>query len=118
MIYPVGTKLTCLVTSATFTVYRSNESVTHYSGSACTGDCATDQIPEMFAVELPTVEEATAALDARGEPWDALRPMLTPEELVGYLKGTAIACIAKGIDKSDIENAIVALRGLIELQGE
>jgi hypothetical protein len=47
-----------------------------------------------------------------------LQHWLTPEELRGYMKGTAIAYLARERDKGgdiDIEKAMHTLQGLLEL---
>lgn len=52
------------------------------------------------------------------QPWEVLRSWLTPEEFRGYMKGTAIAYLAREMDKGgmqDIEKATHTLQGLIEL---
>lgn len=52
------------------------------------------------------------------QPWEVLRAWLTPEEFRGYMKGTAIAYLAREQDKGkdvDIEKAMHTLQGLLEL---
>ena len=52
------------------------------------------------------------------QPWSVLRAWLTPEEFRGYMKGTAIAYLAREKDKGgmvDIEKATHTLQGLVEL---
>lgn len=54
------------------------------------------------------------------QPWEVLRRWLTPEEFRGYMKGTAIAYLAREQDKGgmlDIKKATHTLRGLTELLG-
>jgi len=53
------------------------------------------------------------------QPWEVLRRWLTPEEFRGYMKGTAIAYLAREKDKGgtqDVEKAMHTLQGLIELE--
>ena len=51
------------------------------------------------------------------QPWTALQAWLTPEEFRGYLKGTAIAYLAragaKGPEREDVEKAAHTLEHLI-----
>lgn len=52
------------------------------------------------------------------QPWEVLRRWLTPEEFRGYMKGTAVAYLARELDKGgmqDIEKAMHTLQGLIDL---
>lgn len=54
------------------------------------------------------------------QPWEVLRHWLTPEEFRGYMKGTAIAYLAREQDKGgmlDIKKAGHTLQGLVELLG-
>lgn len=54
------------------------------------------------------------------QPWEVLRRWLTPEEFRGYMKGTAIAYLAREQDKGgmlDIRKAGHTLQGLVELLG-
>lgn len=132
MQYKTGTKLTCRDTGAVFIVYNSNESLTHYRNATETGDCHTDQVAEIFEVDggpLPTVAEALSVLQIQEggdhykklgayQPWEVLRAWLTPEEFRGYMKGTAIAYLAREQDKGgdlDIKKATHTLQGLLEL---
>lgn len=53
------------------------------------------------------------------QPWEVLRRWLTPEEFRGYMKGQAIAYLARERDKGgddDIAKAEHYLAGLRELQ--
>jgi len=53
------------------------------------------------------------------QPWEVLRQWLTPEEFRGFMKGTAIAYLARERSKGgmqDIEKAAHTLQGLIELE--
>lgn len=55
------------------------------------------------------------------QPWEVLRAWLTPEEFRGYMKGQAIAYLARERDKGgdeDIAKAAHYLRGLLELGGD
>lgn len=54
------------------------------------------------------------------QPWEVLRHWLTEEEFRGYMKGTAIAYLARERDKggdTDIQKALHTLQGLAELTG-
>ncbi|WP_372362889.1 DUF3310 domain-containing protein [Xanthomonas sp. NCPPB 1325] len=54
------------------------------------------------------------------QPWEVLRHWLTEEEFRGYMKGTAIAYLARERDKGgdiDIHKALHTLQGLAELTG-
>jgi hypothetical protein len=55
------------------------------------------------------------------QPWEVLKRWLTPEEFRGYMKGTAIAYLARERDKGgmlDIRKAAHTLQGLAEMAGE
>lgn len=55
------------------------------------------------------------------QPWEVLAKWLTPDELRGFGKGTAIAYLARERDKGgtlDIEKAIHTLQLYLELSGE
>lgn len=52
------------------------------------------------------------------QPWEVLKRWLTPEEFRGYMKGTAIAYLARERDKGadrDVRKATHTLEALIEL---
>jgi hypothetical protein len=52
------------------------------------------------------------------QPWQVLRTWLTPEELRGYAKGTAVAYLAREQDKGgreDIKKAVHTLQLYLEL---
>lgn len=52
------------------------------------------------------------------QPWQVLQAWLTPAEFRGYMKGTAIAYLARELDKGrdlDIDKAIHTLQGYMEL---
>jgi len=132
--YKNGTKLTDRESGAVFVVYNSNESLTHYQGATGKGDAKTSEIAVIFEVDgapLPNVAEALSALDVQEggdhykklgayQPWEVLRRWLTPEEFRGYMKGTAIAYLAREQDKGgmlDIKKAGHTLQGLVELLG-
>ena len=54
------------------------------------------------------------------QPWAVLEKWLTPEELKGYAKGTAIAYLAREADKGgrlDIKKAVHTLELYLELTG-
>lgn len=53
------------------------------------------------------------------QPWEVLEKWLSPEELRGYFKGTAISYLARERGKGgdvDIEKAIHTLQGYLALQ--
>lgn len=53
------------------------------------------------------------------QPWEVLRRWLTPEEFHGYLKGSAIAYLARERDKGgneDIGKAMHTLQALLEFE--
>ena len=132
--YKNGTKLTDRETGDVFVVYNSNESITHYQGASGKGGIRTSEVAAIFEVDeapLPNVAEALSALDVQVggdhykklgayQPWEVLRRWLTPEEFRGYMKGTAIAYLARERDKGgvvDIRKAGHTLQGLVELLG-
>ena len=136
MIYKTGTKLTDRESGAVFVVYNSNESLTHYQGATGKGDVKTSEVETIFEVDgggaMGRPEAATvSALDVQEggdhykklgayQPWEVLRRWLTPEEFRGYMKGTAIAYLAREQDKGgmlDIRKAGHTLHGLVELMG-
>lgn len=134
MIYKTGTKITCKDDGRVFVVTESTKEVTKYRNSGTLGECPTALLADQFEVDgepMPTVTEALSALDAQeggdhykklGEyqPWEVLRRWLTPEEFRGYMKGTAIAYLAREQDKGgmlDIKKAGHTLQGLVELLG-
>lgn len=55
------------------------------------------------------------------QPWEVLRRWLTPEEFRGFMKGTAIAYLARERDKGglvDIEKGTHTLQAFIEFEQE
>lgn len=53
------------------------------------------------------------------QPWQVLKVWLTPEEFRGYMKGTAIAYLAREGNKGgilDIKKAAHTLQALIEME--
>lgn len=134
MIYKTGTKITCMDDGQVFVVTESTPEVTKYWNSRILGECPTALLADQFEVDgepLPTVAEALSALDVQEggdhykklgayQPWKVLRRWLTPEEFRGYMKGTAIAYLAREQDKGgmlDIKKAGHTLQGLVELLG-
>lgn len=139
MIYKQGTKLTCKETGAVFIVSGQNEHYTFYQGAAGRGECITAEVDVHFIVDASGVPEGptpapvpTSVLESQEggdhykklgqyQPWEVLRAWLTPEEFRGYMKGTAIAYLAREKDKGgmlDIRKGAHTLQGLIELLGE
>jgi len=121
MSYKIGTQLKCRESGETFTVYNSSASVTHYKGTTGDGDVETSEVLAVFEV----IETPASALDTQVggdyQPWEVLRHWLTPEEFRGYMKGTAIAYLAREQDKGgtlDIKKACHTLQGLLELGAE
>lgn len=134
MIYKTGTKITCKDDGQVFVVFESTPEVTKYRNAAISGECPTPLLADQFIVDgepLQTVAEALSALDTQVggdhykklgayQPWEVLRHWLTPEEFRGYMKGTAIAYLARERDKGgmqDISKAGHTLDGLVELLG-
>lgn len=132
MIYKTGTKITCKDDGTVFIITESTAEVTKYRGAGVSGDCPTELLADQFIVDgepLPTAAEALSALDVQEggdhykklgayQPWEVLRRWLTPEEFRGYMKGTAIAYLAREQDKGgmlDIRKAGHTLQGLVEL---
>ena len=132
MIYKTGTKITCKDDGQVFIVTESTAEVTKYRGPGTSGECPTPLLADQFEVDgapLPNVAEAMSALDVQEggdhykklgayQPWEVLRRWLTPEEFRGYMKGTAIAYLAREQDKGgmlDIRKASHTLHGLVEL---
>lgn len=113
MSYKTGTKITCKETGQVFAVTESTAKVTKYRGPGTSGECPTPLLADQFVVDgepLQTVAEAMSALDVQEggdhykklgayQPWEVLSRWLTPEEFRGYMKGTAIAYLAREQDK-------------------
>ena len=127
--YKNGTKLTDRESGAVFVVSGSNAEETQYQGASGRGTVKTSEVAALF--EVDGVAEALSALDTQVggdhykklgayQPWEVLRHWLTPEEFRGYMKGTAIAYLARERDKGgmqDISKAGHTLDGLVELLG-
>lgn len=128
MIYKSGTKLVDRESGAVFVVSASDAKETHYQGASGRGSAKTSEIAVIFEVDAP---EAASVLNIQEggdhykklgayQPWEVLRRWLTPEEFRGYMKGTAIAYLAREQDKGgmlDIKKATHTLQGLTELLG-
>lgn len=115
MIYRTVTKLTDRGTGDVFIVDKSDANFTSYQGAKGKGAVNTPEVSQVFIVDeggaMGRPEAATvSALDVQeggdhykklGEyqPWEVLRRWLTPEEFRGYMKGTAIAYLAREQDK-------------------
>lgn len=96
--------------------------------SSCTLPCKT-RATNFSAFEVAPPQVPPSALDTQVggdhykklgdyQPWEVLRHWLTPEEFRGYMKGTAIAYLARERDKGgmqDIAKAAHTLTGLTEL---
>lgn len=127
MQYKTGTKLTDRESGAVFVVSGTDATETYYQGASGRGTVKTSEVAALFEVDGEA--EALSALDTqvggdhykkRGayQPWEVLRHWLTPEEFRGYMKGTAIAYLARERDKGgmvDIRKAGHTLQGLVEL---
>ena len=95
MIYKSGTKLVDRESGAVFVVSASDAKETHYQGASGRGSAKTSEIAVIFEADAP-------------------------EEFRGYMKGTAIAYLAREQDKGgmlDIKKATHTLQGLTELLG-
>ena len=128
MQYKTGTKLTDRESGAVFVVSASDAKETHYQGASDRDSAKTSEIAVIFEVDAP---EAVSVLNIQEggdhykklgdyQPWEVLRRWLTPEEFRGYMKGTAIAYLAREQDKGgmlDIKKATHTLQGLTELLG-
>ena len=138
MIYKTGAKLIDRESGLVFVVSSSTAEITEYQGSGGRGTINTDEVPQVFIVDESgavgqpePVSAKLSALDIQEggdhykklgtyQPWEVLRRWLTPEEFRGYMKGTAIAYLAREQDKGgmlDIKKAGHTLQGLVELLG-
>lgn len=131
MIYKNGTKLTDRESGAVFVVSGSNAEETQYQGASGRGTVKTSEVAALFEVDESGDVGQLSALDVQEggdhykklgayQPWEVLRAWLTPEEFRGYMKGTAIAYLAREQDKGgllDIKKAGHTLQGLVELLG-
>ena len=134
--YKNGTKLTDRESGAVFVVSGTDATETYYQGASGRGSVKTSEVATIFEVDANGVPEsaAPAAPSVLGiqeggdhykklgayQPWEVLRRWLTPEEFRGYMKGTAIAYLAREQDKGgmlDIRKAGHTLQGLVELLG-
>lgn len=127
MKYRTGTKITCKDTGHVFIIHYSDDTITYYSNGQNSGECPTVQLADQFIVNGDSLK--TSVLDTQHggdhykklgayQPWEVLRAWLTPEEFRGYMKGTAIAYLAREQDKGgdmDIKKAAHTLQGLVEL---
>lgn len=137
MIYKTGAKLIDRESGLVFVVSSSTPELTAYQGAGGKGIINTDEVPQVFIVDeggaigQPAPAAPVSALDVQEggdhykklgayQPWEVLRRWLTPEEFRGYMKGTAIAYLAREQDKGgmlDIKKAGHTLQGLVELLG-
>jgi hypothetical protein len=131
VIYKTGTKITCKDDGQVFIVTESTAEVTKYRNGGVQGECPTPLLADQFIVDGAPLSEHTSALDVQEggdhykklgayQPWEVLKRWLTPEEFRGYMKGTAIAYLAREQDKGgmlDIRKAGHTLQGLVELLG-
>ena len=129
--YKNGTKLTDRESGAVFVVSGSNAEETQYQGASGRGTAKTSEVAALFEVDESGDVGQPSALDIQEggdhykklgayQPWEVLRRWLTPEEFRGYMKGTAIAYLAREQDKGgmlDIKKAGHTLQGLVELLG-
>jgi len=128
VIYKSGTKLIDRESGVVFIVSASDAKETHYQGASGRGTVKTSEVASIFEADAP---EALSVLNIQEggdhykklgdyQPWEVLRRWLTPEEFRGYMKGTAIAYLAREQDKGgmlDIKKATHTLQGLTELLG-
>lgn len=134
MQYKLGTKLIEKETENVFIITSSTPEVTKYTNGRVNGECPTSELAILFDIDgepMQTVTECLSALDrqidgdhyktlGQYQPWEVLRHWLTPEEFRGYMKGTAIAYLARERQKGetvDIKKAAHTLEGLVELLG-
>jgi len=123
VIYKSGTKLVDRESGAVFVVSASDAKETHYQGASGRGSAKTSEIAVIFeVVSVLNIQEGGDHYKKLGDyqPWEVLRRWLTPEEFRGYMKGTAIAYLAREQDKGgmlDIKKATHTLQGLTELLG-
>lgn len=128
-----GTVLKCKESGDRFTVLLVQNDTVHYLNTMTAGSCLIDEVDAIFDIEpreplvgdLPpssvlNVQEGGDHYKKLGpyQPWEVLRAWLTPEEFRGYMKGTAIAYLAREQDKGgdmDIKKAAHTLQGLVEL---
>jgi len=132
MIYATGTKLICRNTGENYVVTDFDAEFTYYAqdGNEFHNQCRTEYLSELFLIENAP-PKSTSVLDIQEggdhykklgnyQPWEVLKAWLTPEEFRGYMKGTAIAYLARERDKGgmlDIKKAAHTLQGLVELHG-
>jgi hypothetical protein len=133
VIYKTGAKLIDRESGLVF-VISSTPEITEYQGTGGKGTINTAEVPQVFIVEqvcAQAVPPVASVLDIQEggdhykklgayQPWEVLRRWLTPEEFRGYMKGTAIAYLAREQDKGgtlDIKKAGHTLQGLVELLG-
>ncbi len=126
--YKTGTKLTDRISGEIYVVSESNSNETRYRGASGRGVVKTAEIATLFEGDGA---ETVSALDTQVggdhykklgdyQPWEVLRHWLTPEEFRGYMKGTAIAYLARERDKGgmmDVGKAAHTLQALVELLG-
>lgn len=137
MIYKTGAKLIDRESGLVFIVSSSTPELTAYQGAGGKGTINTDEVPQVFIVDeggaigqqVPAAPVSALDVQEGGDhykklgdyqPWEVLRRWLTPEEFRGYMKGTAIAYLAREQDKGgmlDIKKAGHTLQGLVEMLG-
>lgn len=82
-----------------------------------------DSILDVLPVPLATPNslDTQHGGDHNYQPWQVLKAWLTPEEFRGYMKGTAIAYLAREVDKGgdlDINKATHTLQAFLEMKNE
>lgn len=128
-----GTVLKCKESGERFIVLRVQNDTVHYRNAITAGSCLIGEVDAVFDIEprAPLVDDLSpsSVLNVQEggdhykklgtyQPWEVLRAWLTPEEFRGYMKGTAIAYLAREQDKGgdmDIKKAAHTLQGLVEL---
>lgn len=82
-------------------------------------EAGTDSVPVQSALDTQIGGDHYKTM-GEFQPWSVLQAWLTPEEFRGYMKGTAIAYLARERQKGgdqDVSKATHTLQGLIELLG-
>lgn len=126
-----GTKLICRETGDVFFIASINDTVVTYFGKTGAGVCLVSELAGAFHIddhagdsidydsELNTQHGGNHYKDmGPHQPWLVLREWLTPEEFKGYMKGTAIAYLAREQLKGglmDIKKAAHTLNAFVEL---
>lgn len=116
---PLGLNSPCTVEEVQTTLFalRIKADQTRPADSNAEGGATTPATAPQSALDSQVGGEHYKRLGAY-QPWVVLEHWLTPEEFRGYMKGTAIAYLARERDKGgdqDIEKGAHTLRGWLEL---